>query len=218
MDDKLTKNLNKKIILPSHYLPNLVYIKYLLHANEIIIEKHQNYVKQTYSNRCHILGANGIQILTIPIVKIHNQKQPFFEVKINYEENWQKQHWLAFQSAYGKSAFWFYYKDYFENFYIQNKYQYLLEFNTNLLQLIIKLLKENRHFSFTQNYELTYNNATDLREYFDAKNRNKNEINESENLPTYLQVFAEKFPFQPNLSIIDLLMNNGPQSKYLFEK
>ncbi len=200
-------------ILPSTYLPNLVYIKHLLTAEEVLIEKHQNYVKQTYSNRCKILSANGIQVLSIPTIKLHNEKQPIGLVKINYEEDWQKQHWLAFQSAYGKSAFWFYYKDYFETFYLKKKYEYLFEFNMDLLKLVIKLLKVEKQVSSTDAFRPEYNNALDLRNYFDAKNRNKAELNEAEKLKKYLQVFTEKYPFQANLSILDLLMNQGPLSK-----
>jgi hypothetical protein len=200
-------------LFSSVYLPNLVYFKHLLLADEILIEKHQNYIKQTYSNRCHILSANGLQVLSIPTIKIHNQKQAIGEVKINYEEDWQKQHWLAFQSAYGKSAFWFYYKDFFETFYFENKYEYLFELNTELLILILKFLKVETLISFTQKYELAYKNVVDYRNYFDAKKRNIQEVLEGDKMKKYLQVFTEKYPFQNNLSIIDLLMNQGPQSK-----
>jgi len=202
-------------LFPSNYLPNLVYIKYLLTAEEVFIEKHQNYLKQTYSNRCKILGANGIQVLSIPIIKIHNQKQPIGLVKINYEEDWQKQHWLAFQSAYGKSAFWFHYQDYFEPFYFKNKYEYLFEFNMDLLKLVIKLLKIEKKLSVTDAFKKEYENALDLRNYFDAKNRNEAEIADAAKQKKYLQVFTEKYEFQSNLSIMDLLMNQGPQSANL---
>ena len=172
---KLAKNLKSKTIFPSTYLPNLVYMKHLLLADEILLEKHQNYLKQTYANRCHILGANGLQVLSIPTVKIHFSKQAFSEVKINYHESWQKQHWLAFQSGYGNSSFWFYYKDFFEPFYLQQKHEYLFDFNTELLKLILKLLKIEKSIIFTEKYELEYDNVTDLRNYFDAKKRNQQE-------------------------------------------
>lgn len=200
-------------LFPSTYLPNLVYFKHLLLADEILIEKHQNYLKQTYANRCCILGANGVQVLSIPTVKIHFSKQAFCDVKINYNESWQKQHWLAFQSAYGNSSFWFYYKDFLEPFYLQNRYESLFEFNSELLKLILKLLKAEKSITFTEKYELEYENRTDLRSYFDSKKRNQNENMEAENMKKYLQVFTEKYPFQANLSILDLLMNQGPQSK-----
>ncbi len=200
-------------LFPSTYLPNLVYAKHLLLADEILLEKHQNYLKQTYANRCHILGANGVQVLSIPTVKIHFSKQAFGEVKINYDESWQKQHWLAFQSAYGNSSFWFYYKDFFEPFYFQQKHEYLFDFNTELLKIILKLLKQEKPISYTEKYELEYTNITDLRNYFDAKKRNQQEVIAGENMKKYLQVFTEKYPFQANLSVLDLLMNQGPQSK-----
>jgi hypothetical protein len=151
--------------------------------------------------------------LSIPTIKIHHQKQPIGLVKINYEEDWQKQHWLAFQSAYGKSAFWFYYKDYFETFYLKNKYEYLFELNMDLLKLVIKLLKVEKQVNSTDAFRPEYNNVLDLRNYFDAKNRNKAELEYAEKQKKYLQVFTEKYPFQSNLSIIDLLMNQGPMSK-----
>ena len=210
---KLSKNLKSKTIFPSTYLPNLVYVKHLLLADEILLEKHQNYLKQTYANRCHIIGANGLQVLSIPTVKVHFSKQAIGEVKINYDENWQKQHWLAFQSAYGNSSFWFYYKDFFEPFYLHKKHKCLFDFNTELLKLILKLLKIEKPISYTEKYELVYENVSDLRNCFDSKKRNESEVKEGENMKKYLQVFAEKFPFQANLSVLDLLMNQGPQSK-----
>jgi hypothetical protein len=77
----------------------------------------------------------------------------------------------------------------------------------------LKLLKVEKPILYTQNFEVVKENGIDLRNFFDAKNRNLEEQNEGNNLKKYLQVFAEKYPFQPNLSIIDLLMNQGPQSK-----
>jgi hypothetical protein len=205
-------NHKLQALFPSHYLPNLLYFKFLLQGAEVLIEKHQNYIKQTYSNRCVILSSNGLQTLSIPVQKIHHQKQAIHQVKINYEEDWQKQHWLAFQSAYGKSAFWFYYKDFFEPFYFEKKFEYLFELNQALLSLILKLLKVDLSILETQSFEKTYSLGNDYRDFFDAKKRNEKELEEAQNLKKYIQVFEGKFPFEKNLSIMDLLMNEGPQS------
>ena len=204
---------NTEIILPCHYLPNMLYMKKLLLADKAIIEIHQNFTKQTYSNRCNILSANGIQTLSIPTVKIHHTKQTIAQVRISYEENWQKQHWLALQSAYGKSAFWLYYKDYFESFYLKHKYEFLHELNNGLLLLLLKLLKTETSTQYSNSFEENYINTNDLRQYFHAKKQNLQEQEEASKLKKYLQVFAEKFHFEANLSVIDLLMNLGPQSK-----
>src|SRR5512145_1659315 len=92
------------ILLSTSYLPPLQYIAKFLSGFPALIEKHENYQKQSYRNRCYIYGANGRQCLVIPVKKLHGEKTPIKEVEIDYTSNWQKIHLKSIESAYRLSA------------------------------------------------------------------------------------------------------------------
>lgn len=203
---------SKKVILSLHYLPSVLYFKYLLAADEIWFETSENYTKQSYRNRCKILSANGILDITIPVIKQHNKKQLVKNILLDENSNWRQNHFYALQSAYGNSAYWPYYNDYFKKHYSKKNAQSLFDFNLLLLKTILKILKVEKQIFFTESYNSIHEDKLDLRNYFDSKGRNADEQKETESLKKYLQVFSEKFPFKTNLSIIDLLMNCGTNS------
>jgi hypothetical protein len=188
------------------YLPNIAWFQHVLQYKQIKIEMHEHFVKQTYRNRCIILSANGPLPLIIPVQ--HNTvKASIYNLKANSAVKWQQQHWNSIQSAYGKSAYFFHYKYYFEPLFNNNTGQ-IFNFNLELLKLVFKLLKIEPNWQFTNGYIKAYENL-DFRDFFNAKKRNPKELIKQQ---TYPQVFAEKFGFEPNLSIVDLLFNMGPQS------
>lgn len=197
-------------LLSTAYLPPIAWFQHLLLADAPKIESKENYIKQSYRNRCKILTANGLMDLSIPVLH-KGSKQSIDEILIQDEIAWRKQHWNAICSAYGKSAFFLYYRDAFEHFYaVPEKEQTLFEFNAALIRHLLKLLKIQKEIQFTETYTPESDTSNDKRNAFLAKG----EPREAELVfsKKYYQVFSEKFPTQCNLSIIDLLFNQGPRS------
>lgn len=192
-------------LLTTAYLPPIEYLAHIANAGGAVLEQHEHFVKQTYRNRAIILSANGVMPLIIPLKKGKNNKQVITEVEIDYTENWQRKHWQAIVSAYNNSPFFEFYADEFAPFYNQ-KQPYLFEYNTALLKLIIKLLKLKADIHFTEEYQVPPVHDNDHRYQISPK-----EPNCYMGKP-YRQVFAEKHPFMPNLSVVDLLFNVGPRA------
>jgi hypothetical protein len=195
------------IVLPSFYLAPIAYYSHILQTSgSILLEKHEHFPKQTYRNRTSIYSPNGRLDLTIPIRKAENkQRTKIKNLLISNVDNWQRQHWMTLQTSYRRSAYFEYYEDDFVEFF-NKEFTFLFDFNQKLNELILRLLKIEIKFSFTETYKDSYPDLLDLREVIHPKNKmipNK----------SYFQVFEPKSGFIPNLSIVDLLFNQGPQSK-----
>ena len=175
----------------------------------VVVERHENYNKQSYRNRCTIFSANGLLDLVVPVVKSKKQKVPINEVEISYDMNWQKQHFKAIESAYRRSPFYEFYIDDLTTFF-NNRHRYLYEFNNLILQNICNLIKIPFHIQESATYiKLTNKETIDLRNKIHPKVASKH----TDTMPHYTQVFAEKWGFKPNLSILDLMFNTGPDAK-----
>lgn len=197
-------------ILPLTYLGNILYYANLIKGN-CIIDIHSYYLKQTYTNRCSILTANGIQDLTIPVIK-PKEKTAIKDIRISTHDNWQQLHWRTIQSAYNSTPFFEYFCDDYIHFY-EKKWDFLLDFNLELQQKTLELLNFTKiNFYLSNSYIESSNfNAKDLREVINPKKFN---VTLYKNLNTpYYQNFNSKFEFTPNLSIIDLLFNMGNESR-----
>ena len=187
-------------LLPTAYLAPVKYYAILLQAKNCSIEHHEHFIKQSIRNRCEIYGANGELRLTIPKERKGSSKTIISEIKISYKDDWQKLHWNAIKSAYNSSPFFEYYSNELEVFY-QEKENNLIIFNNKLQEVILDLLQEENNSTPTVEY-LHSGNFTDLRNHdFTLEDPEK-----------YNQVFMEKHGFIPNLSILDLLFNLGPES------
>lgn len=200
--------IHSAALLPlAYFAPMQWYTKLLLHET-IALDFFENYVKQTWRNRCRIGGANGIQDLSIPVTLLH-PKTPMFDVQIDHHERWQQQHWRSIQAAYGQSAFFEYYADYFSPFYFQPAPRLLVEFTLPLLDKTLQLLKLDIPYLITDTYISASSTTTDYRKLISPK------INLEADLAfqayTYPQVFTARFGFRANLSILDLLCCCGPQ-------
>lgn len=193
--------------LSTAYLPPIQYITKLFDG-DIFIERHEHYIKQSYRNRCNILAANGVIPLTIPIVKRHNEKMPIGEVEIDYELPWQKIHFKSIESAYKNSPYFDYYIDEFMPFF-EERHQLLLDYNTQLLQVILSIIGIKPNIHYTDEFEKAYP-CNDFRYNISPKSKIADESFASNE---YYQVFGSKFGFAPNLSIIDLIFNEGPSAK-----
>ncbi len=189
------------VLLSTAYLPNVTYLSQVINHDVVILERHENYVKQTYRNRCEIVTANGKLSLSIPLVK-QADKELISQKKISYSEDWQKQHWRTIVSAYKNSPYFEFFEDEFKPFY-ENKFEFLLDYNTQLLQTVLNILRIKKQIEFTQNFEPNPINEIDLRSLSDI------EKDQVINAKPYYQVFADKLGFTSNVSCLDALFNIG---------
>lgn len=193
-----------KALLPSAYFGPIEYYAFLSKYNKICIEVQENFIKQTIRNRCYILCANGKLRLTVPVHKNNHTK--IKNIKICYKQNWIKNHWHSIKSSYGSSPYFLFYENEILKILKQQK-KYLIDLNISLQKKIFEILDINPSVTFTTNYSHE-NDTFDLRHHSFLVN----------NLKPYNQVFMNKLSFIPNLSILDLIFNLGPQStKYLLE-
>ena len=189
-------------LLCSAYLPPVNFFTAIKSGGDVLIEQYDNYCKQTYRNRCRIATAGGIQTLTIPVVKSDSPKQLMKDVRISDHGDWRRQHWNALESAYMNSPFFMYYQDDFRPFY-ERRIEFMIDFNTQLTELILKLAGMDKKIKLTESYSRPSTGINDLRQLIDPQQT-------AQNRP-YWQVFKQKYGFQPNLSAVDLLFNMGPE-------
>lgn len=201
---------NSRLILSTAYLPPIEYWATIMQHSEVFIEAHENYQKQSYRNRCRILGPNGVQDLNIPIAKSGELKTPIQKVKIFDDGLWQKNHWKSIETAYNSSPFFLYYADYFESLFKQ-KPSCLFEFNKGIIESVFEILELNQKLHITESYIKHYEDATDLRDSIHPK-KETDFLQKCKSAP-YIQVFSERHGFAPNLSILDLIFNLGPEAE-----
>lgn len=193
-----------KAIFPISYLGSVSIFANLVKYDSVLVEKKEHFVKQSCRNRCEIVGATGKLSLSIPTHRKGRDKRIIDEVGISNDEAWKMIHWRSICTAYRSSPYFEYYEADFEPFFLDESTN-LFEFNLGLFHLILKKLKVNIELSFTSEFQLNY----DFDDYRPHYSRN---YVEKLQFPRYIQVFEERTGFQPNLSIIDLLFNEGPAS------
>ncbi|RUA26124.1 MAG: hypothetical protein DSY76_06170 [Bacteroidetes bacterium] len=205
---------NKPLILSTAYFPPIDYWVSISQHSKVLIEAHENYQKQSFRNRCQIMGPNGVQNLNIPIAKTGKAKTPIREVQIFDDQLWQKIHWKSIETAYNCSPFFLYYADYFEGLFTQ-KPKGLFDFNMDIMNSIMDILELDQKLETTDSYIKNYDDAVDLRNVIHPKRESiytdKLRTNE------YIQVFSERHGFAPNLSILDLIFNLGPEARFYID-
>lgn len=204
------------ILLSTAYLPPVQYITKFLFGTPVYIEKQENYQKQSYRNRCHIYGANGRQCLVIPVKKRHGRKTNIGEVEIDHQSGWQKIHLKSIESAYRLSAFYEYYADEFRALY-EKKTAFLFDWNLLLLETMLNLLEIPGKAVMTAGWEKEPIKFLDFRQMINPKSRLE-KSDSTFNPHPYQQVFQERFGFLPNLSIIDLMFNEGPMTVSILQQ
>ncbi len=175
-------------------------------SSSIIFENEDNYQKQTYRNRTYIYGANGKLLLSIPIKHSKKDtKQLYRDVKIENQFTWQQLHWKSLETAYRTSPFFEYYEDEFIHLF-QKKYTFLIDFNYECMQALFDCLQIDIPYTKTTTYIKAPEEGqeiVDLRSLIEAKKE------KTYNIKPYIQVFEDKHGFISNISILDLLFNEG---------
>lgn len=190
------------MIFPLFYFGPISYFAKLIQTPDHVFEIHENFPKQTYRNRCYVLGANGKLRLGVPTQ--HNGMRLVKDIQISYDSQWQKEHIKSIISAYKSSPYFEFYEDELIPI-LEKKEKFLIDLNLNTLDFINQKLKLNLNLNCTESYQ-KIEGELDWRNEFDAK------VEPSGNFPAYMQVFDDKFEFMPDLSILDLLCNEGPKS------
>ena len=192
------------VILPSAYMPSVEYVARLL-RQECVVDLGEHYVKRSQRNRAHILSANGVMPLTVHVENANRPRQRMRDVKIDYSKRWQHQHWVSILSAYKSSPYFDHYASVIEPFY-HREWRFLVDYNMDYLHTLLRLLGAKCDVTVSENYIEAAAEDLDLRP---RQKEDSTFVAEP-----YYQVFSERMPFEPNLSVLDLLMCEGPSAIY----
>lgn len=194
------------VLLTTSYFPPVRYFTMLCQHTTALIEHHETYAKQSFRNRCEILTGNGVLRLTVPVTLPGGNHTRVDKVTITDDDPWRVKHWRAIESAYNKSPYFLYYRDSIETVLFDKSVTLLIDLNTRLLEEIMNSIGLETKLERTSNYKAR------LEEKIDARKMTGRGYKPGvrANFPGYAQVFNERFPFRPDLSILDLLFNVGP--------
>ncbi len=198
-----------KALLTTTYFGPVQWYQKLYRYKAVSIEQYDHFVKQTYRNRCVIPTTNGEQALSIPVERFEQAKCPIRDVRISDHGNWRHIHWNALQSAYGESPFFEYYEDDIRPFF-EKKWDFLFDFNYEITQKMCELIDISPTITFTDAYvSEPADDVIDLREVI----RPKHPMSDPNFIPQpYYQVYQQKHGFKANMSILDLLFNEGNEA------
>ncbi|WP_147679117.1 WbqC family protein [Algibacter pacificus] len=193
------------ILIHPTYFPSIAHFVAIANADNLVFEMDDNFLKQTYRNRAYIYGANGKLTLNIPVIHSQKNRQKYRDVKIFNTENWQSLHWKSLLSAYRTSPFFEYYEDELQPLF-EMKADFILDFNLKCFEIVSECLQLDINTSKTETYQKAPEGTEDFRFLVNAKKELP------QNFEEYTQVFGNKHGYIPNLSILDLLFNEGPNA------
>lgn len=191
------------------YFPPIAYMAALVRCTDAAIEVMETFPKQTYRNRMEILTAGGVRVLTVPVLRSNHSRTE--EVAIDYKDRWNVVHMRTLTAAYAASPYFMYYKDDIEAL-LMRRYERLVDINDAVLNWLLAKLKVQCRITHTDDYRPEEGGEEDYRNRFTPKKPYS-----TEGMSPYYQVFADRMEFVPNLSIMDLLMNLGPEAKNYLE-
>ena len=199
------------VLLSIAYMPPIEYFFVMANSNIARIEINETYQKQTYRTRCSILSGNGPLVLNIPVLRdsVLGHKIEISKIKIDYSTDWVIQHKRALEAAYKSSPFFEYYMD---DIYLifDQKHESLFDLNMSFIKYFVEVLGIDVNIQLSQNFneDSSYN----LKEIIQPKYKGDSLLKEFKMEKPYWQVFSTKQGFVPNLSILDLLFNEGPNA------
>lgn len=192
----------KALLLPT-YFPSISHFVAMAQSEKIVFEMEDNFQKQTNRNRTYIYSPNGVHLLNIPVKHSKQIHQKTKDIKIETDFDWQKQHFKSLEAAYRSSPFFEYFEDEIRPIF-EKKHTFLLDLNFEAMNMVSKCLRMKFEYDTTSEYfhEVDSNTILDFRTLADGK-KDKSQFE------VYTQVFEEKHGFLNNLSILDLLFNEG---------
>ncbi len=193
------------ILISTAYLAPVEYFSVIKNSDGIIIEREENYLKQTFRNRCYILSANSSHQLTVPVYLGSFHKTALKDIRIDYSKRWQQVHLRAFSTSYRSSPYFQYYSDEIEKIIMKN-HEFLLDLNTELTEAILNIVGIKRSVAFTESFTPAPQDDNDFRYKISPK------IPSGSVCKEYPQVFNTGSGFVKGLSIIDLVFNMGPEA------
>ncbi|WP_353085279.1 WbqC family protein [Flavobacterium sp.] len=195
----------KSILIHPSYFPSISHYIAMINAEAVTLEMEDNFQKQTNRNRMYIYSPNGIQLLNIPIKHSKNTHQKIQDVKLETAFDWQKQHFKSLEAAYRTSPFFEYFEDDLMPIFTK-KHTFLMDLNLQTMELVSKCLGMDFNPQKTTEYFHEVPDHEDFRYLINGKK-------DTTQLESYTQVFEEKHGFLNNLSILDLLFNEGRYAK-----
>lgn len=195
-----------KILVSTAYLPPVEYFSLISRNDEVLIEREENYLKQSYRNRCYILSSHGQQLLSVPVFLGSQHKTLVKDIRIDYSKRWQQVHLGALTAAYNSSPYFQFYFEGIESI-ISRKTDFLLDLNMELTEKILEMLKIKVKIAYTTNFKPVAQDNNDFRYSLSPKKESQFRVRE------YIQVFGKNNEFVHRLSIVDLIFNMGPEAE-----
>ena len=195
-------------ILPAAYLGSIEYFAHLL-CGECVIDLGEHFIKRSERNRARILTSGGVMALTVHVQRANRPCTPMREMRLDYSKRWQHQHWISLVSAYQGSPYFDHYRDWFEPFY-RKRYDFLVDYDLELTEMLLERLKVDVRPQISERYVEAKPGDLDLRP--------KEQKSPAFHAEPYFQVFSDRMPFEPNLSVADLLFAEGPAAAELLRR
>lgn len=195
-------------ILPAAYLGSVEYFTHLL-CDDCTIDLGEHFIKRSQRNRAQILTAGGVMDLTVHVERANRPRTPMRDVRLDYSKRWQHQHWISLVSSYQGSPYFDHYKESFEPFY-RKQYTYLVDYNLELTDMLLERLNVQVRPHISDQYIDAAATDLDLRP--------KHKKSPAFKAEPYFQVFSDRMPFAPNLSVADLLFAEGPGAAELLKR
>ena len=203
------------MVYPALYNGPVNYYARLVREQNIILEKFDSYTKQTYRNRFRVMGPNGVLTLSVPVKKRPGIKNHLKDIRIDYDTPWNNIHWRSLVASYAASPFFEYFQDDLVHFY-ENKFEFLIDLNLQLVETILELLGVKIPVSSSMAFtEIT--GEADPRFFIHPK-KEQAVVDPDFQPVVYHQVFSDRHGFHANLSILDLLFNEGPAALSILHK
>ncbi|MBO4462611.1 MAG: WbqC family protein [Prevotella sp.] len=196
-------------LLSTTYFGPVQWYQKLYRHEHVLMEVHESFAKQTYRNRCLIATAQGVQALTVPVAASEDGTRMTGAIRLSNHGHWQHQHWQAITSAYGDSPFLPYYEDDLRPFFFETeRWERLIDYNEAIRKKICELIDIHPHVEPTSDFVKN----GDFIDFRDTIRPKQAPADPDFKVRPYYQVFRERHGFLPNLSILDLLLNMGPES------